>query len=412
MTAYVQLVRQNPQGQFCTFYITNLGRSSYNGIEYRYVNNTTGYSSGWRSAGVYVAYWDGSWGYTSNFDISLTPAYTYSVYTRMMVGSTWYEGDSWYEPVTFYFTPPPPPAPSDRVSMDFYSAGTNSITQRVLGTYGATHINWKVKDYRSGSTIIDTDRSVSGTPFYETFSGLTAGTEYEISANGFTYDNNYNKQYAGAKLSATMTNPATPSINNGGSSNNTITIRVSPNGRFDQIEVEMWTIDAVSLLATRTQGWNGGGSFDAVFGGLVANASYLFRARASRGSSYADYYPNPSAWGGWLTVKNEVARPSNWAWTTAQNANGHKISGATFSMLATEWNSFTARINAFRKYKGLDEATFTTASRGGTFYFYMFNEANNAISAMRSTGVSNVSSKNLVYASYFNSLMNALNGIT
>lgn len=395
MTAYVRLVNQNPSSQFCTFYIDNCGRSSYDGIQYRYVNNSTGYSSGWYDISYLYVYWNGSSGYTSEFDISLSPNYTYSVYTRMMVGSTWYNGDSYYEPVTFFFGAPP----TDRVSMVHHSSNGRTINMQVLNAYGATTIDWK-------TPFGNYSRSVQSTPYTESFTAPSYGTEYVIGAVGRNSAGS-----VGEKLANTMTEPATPSINSGGSADNTITINVNPTGGWTTIEVEMWTIDATSRLAIKTQGWNGGSSFNVQFGGLVANASYLFRTRASKTASYGGYSPT-TAWGGWLTVKNESTKPTHWKWTTAQNSNGHKISGAQFSMLATEWNSFTQRINAVRKYKNLSNYSFTTVSRGGTFYFYLFNEANTAIGAMNSTGLANVTRGDKVYASYFNALMNALNNIT
>lgn len=394
MTAYARLVSQSPSSQFCTFYIDNCGRSSYNGIQYRYVNNTTGYSSGWYDISYLYIYWNGSYGYTSNFDISLSPNYTYSVYTRMLVDSTWYNGDSWYEPVTFFFGAPP----TDRVSMIHHSSSGRTINMQVLNTYGATTIDWK-------TPFGNYSRPTYATPYIESFTAPAFGTEYVIGATGRNSAGS-----VGEKLSNTMTEPAIPSINSGGASNNTITINVNPSGGWTTIEVEMWTIDATTRLSTKSQGWNGGYSFTVQFGGLVANASYLFRTRASKTASYGGYSPT-TAWGGWLTVKNEVARPLNWKWTTAQNENGHKVSGVNYSMLATEWNGFAQRVNDFRKYKALSDYPFTSAIKGGDFYYYIFNEANAAIGSMNSTGISNVTRGDKVYASYFNALMNSLNGI-
>jgi hypothetical protein len=310
----------------------------------------------------------------------------------MLVGSTWYDGSP--EPYSFYFGAPP----TDRVSMVHHSSNGRTINIQVLNAYGATVIDWK-------TPFGNYTRSVGSTPYIESFNAPSFGTEYVIGAIGRN-----NSGSVGEKLANTMTEPAIPSINNGGSANNTITINVSPQGGFTTIEVEMWTIDASSRLAVKSQGWNGGYSFTVEFGGLVPNASYLFRTRASKTASYGGYSPTTS-WGGWLTVKNEATRPTNWYWTTAQNSNGHKISGVQFSMLATEWNSFTQRINGFRKYKNLSDYPFTTVSRGGIFYFYLFNEANAAIGNMNSTGIGNVTTGNKVYASYFNALMNALNNI-
>ena len=369
MTAYVQLVRQNPHSQFCTFYITNCGRSSYNGIQYRYVNNSTGYSSGWRDTYAYVQYWNGSWGYTSEFDISLSTGYSYSVYTRMQVGSTWYEGDYYYEPVSFYFTPPPPPPPSDRPSIIHHSSSGTTINMQVLNAYGATSIEWKTP---WGSYT----RSVYSTPYIESFNAPSYGTEYTIGAIGINSGGR-----TGEKLAYTMTEPRIPSISSGGSFNNTITVNISTSGGWDRIEVEMWDINATRNIATRTL-YSGN---TAEFGGLAANASYLFRAISYKTASYGGYSPN-SGYGGWLTIKNEVALPTPWKWTTSQNSNGHKISGAKFSMLASEWNDFSQRINAYRKYRGLGDYSFTRAYSGNTLYFYFFNEAKNAIEAMNTTG--------------------------
>lgn len=393
--AHAVLVAKYPNSQFCTFRFENLARSSYQGTQYYLTNTSTGWSSGWQNTPP-VSIYNGT---SSNFNIYMTPGYSYSVQTRMMWNGVWYEGQYGYEPIYFYFDPPIPQRPTDRIAMDVWSASTSSITMRVLGTYGATNVDWTIINQTTGGRNYYT-RSTQGTPYYETFSGLTAGTEYVISANGYNAGG-----YAGEKLANAMTNPATPSISKGTTTEkNTIAINVSPNGGFDSIEVEMWTIDATSRLAIRTQGWNGGGSFSVQFGGLVPNASYLFRARATKTSSY--YSPSPSAWGAWLTIKNDMARPLDWSWYST------KVSGGEFNMLATEWNAFTDRINEFRMYKSLTSSTFTTAVRGQSFYFYQFNEARAAINSMRATGLSTVTTGDVIYASHLNTLMNTLNAIT
>lgn len=328
----------------------------------------------------------------------LTAGTTYSFqgeYRR--VGSSYWQ----YTPVNYYTTAGvKPQRPTSEVTAYHYSSSGRTINIQVTGTYGATYIDWNTP---WGSYT----RSTRSTPYIESFTAPSYGTEYTIGAYGWNSVGYAPRE----KLIYTMSEPAIPSINDGGANNNTITINVNPNGGFTNIEVEMWTIDAASRLAVRNQGWNGGYSFSVQFGGLVTNASYLFRTRASKTASYGGYSPTTS-WGGWLTVKNEMTRPSNWVWTTAQNSNGNKISGANYNMLATEWNSFTQRINEFRKYRGSPETSFTSASRGMDFYYYMFNEANNAISGITSTGLSNVTRGDKVYASYFNGLKNSLNNIT
>lgn len=393
--AHAVLVAKYPNSQFCTFRFENLARSSYQGTQYYLTNTSTGWVSGWQNTPP-VSIYNGT---SSNFNIYMSPGFDYSIRTRMLWNSAWYEGQYGYEPIYFNFPSPTPQRPSDRIAMDLWSASSSSISMRILGTYGATTVDWQIINQTTGVRNYYT-RSTQGTPYYETFSGLTAGTEYVISANGYNAGG-----YAGEKLANAMTNPVTPAISKGTTTEvNTISINVNPNGGFDLIEVEMWTIDATSRLAIRTQGWNGGSNFSAKFGSLVPNASYLFRARASKTSSY--YSPSPSSWGAWLTIKNDMARPTDWVWYSP------KASGAEFNMLATEWNAFTAKINEFRLYKSLTAYSFSVAQRGQPFYFYQFNEARAAINTMRSTGLSTVTTGDVIYASHLNTLVSTLNAIT
>jgi hypothetical protein len=326
--------------------------------------------------------------------------YSFTAEYRRVNTSNWY-----YLYNSYYTTGVKPQKPTSEVTAYHHSSSGRTINIQVTGTYGATSVEWN-------TPFGFYDRSAYSYPYAESFTAPSYGTEYIIGAYGKN-----NSGYAPReKLIYTMTEPAIPSINSGGTSNNTVTINVTPQGEWTTIEVEMWTIDATSRIAVRPQGWNGGYAFSVQFGGLVANASYLFRARASKTASYGGYSPTTN-WGGWLTVKNEVTRPSNWKWTTSQNANGHKLPGAPFNVLASEWNSFTNRINQFREYKSTENNPiypypFTSVAKGNTFYFYYFNEANQAIGELRSTGTANVTSGSKVFASSFNSLMNTLNNIT
>lgn len=393
--AHAVLVQQYPNSSFVTFRFENCARDYYQGTQYYLTNNSTGWGSGWQNTPP-VSIYNGT---SSNFNISMTPGYSYSLRTRMMWNGVWYDGAYPYEPISFYFNAPTPRPPTDRIAMDFWSSSTSSVTMRILGTYGATSVYWQVINQTTGQRDYYT-RSTSGTPYYETFSGLTAGTEYLISATGSNTGGS-----VGEKLANAMTNPATPSISSGGTTGtNTVTVNVRPSGGFTSIEVEMWTIDAASKIATRTQGWNGGGSFSVQFGALVPNASYLFRARATKTSAY--YSPSPSSWGAWLTIKNEMARPLNWTWHTS------KASGQPFNVTAAEWNQFTTKINDFREYESLSRYSFSNAIRGQPFYFNMFNEARAAINEMRATGLGTVTRGNPIYASHLNTLMNTLNAIT
>ena len=72
-------------------------------------------------------------------------------------------------------------------------------------------------------------------------------------------------------------------------------------------------------------------------------------------------------------VKSESVKPDAFAWTY------DKIKGEEFNLTAEEWNTFTARINAFRTYWKMDAYAFTTAIKKENFTADMYNEARLAI---------------------------------
>lgn len=103
----------------------------------------------------------------------------------------------------------------------------------------------------------------------------------------------------------------------------------------------------------------------------------------------------------------EIPRPSNFAWTY------NKGSGRDFNLTASEWNSFTARINEFREYKGLSRYSFTTARRGNDFTAAMYNQARSAIRGISGYGtyIPQVSAGDDITAYVLNVIVNELNAI-
>jgi len=139
----------------------------------------------------------------------------------------------------------------------------------------------------------------------------------------------------------------------------------------------------------------------AYWNNLLPNKNYGFCVRAGNDNGV-------SAWSDYVWIKTPLQRPANWTWTSTI------ASGSSFNISATEWNSFTARINAFRQYKGLSVYGFTSATSGSPFYAYMFNQAITAIKEMSppsGVGVSTQSSGNTIYAWYFTNLKESLNSI-
>lgn len=114
----------------------------------------------------------------------------------------------------------------------------------------------------------------------------------------------------------------------------------------------------------------------------------------------------------------EGAKPSGWIWPTPKN------SGEPFNVTAVEWNDFTARINAFRKYYDKQHSTtlgnysFTTAPYGdGSFFAFMYNQTVTAINQMNpptpmpsDTSMTKITD-DVIFAKYFNDLRTSLNSI-
>lgn len=104
-------------------------------------------------------------------------------------------------------------------------------------------------------------------------------------------------------------------------------------------------------------------------------------------------------------------RPSNWSWTSTVAA------GAEIKLSATEWNNFTARINAFRTYKGLSTLSFTNATSGMAITASICNEAWSAVNDLRSyqstySMPSQLTAGGDFPAAFFNGLKNIINKIT
>lgn len=162
------------------------------------------------------------------------------------------------------------------------------------------------------------------------------------------------------------------------------------------------SLDSESGEPTSYLAYHDGGSGDFDFSYTVnANTTYILWVKCYYGddSGYLDLYiepPEPAA-----------VRPSNFSWTYT------KTSGGAFNLTATEWNNLTARINAFRKYKGLSNYSFTTAYKGNNFTATMYNQARLAIQAISGYGtyIPTVTKGQVVTAYMLNVLVSELNSI-
>lgn len=370
-----------PQAQYVHMAIGGLARpaNEYSSAQVCVWNLSTGWSSGW----YYTPSFSVSGGQTSAFPIYMTPGYTYEVQFQTAWNGFW-----WVSTATnFYFQAG---APSGAPYVTFNGATGTRLSFNVQNMYGATEIT--AIGHRSNAT--DYIYSTGTAYLY----GDDYGTEYYVGFKGYNSGGESSRTYQWV-----TTQPAQPSIrNNGKLPNGNQSVYVTPSGGWTQIQVEMWNNAETINYATRYQGWNGGGGFAVEFGAMVANTPYKFRVKATKTSSNSSYHPD-SGWSSFVTMTNSVAKPSRWDWYS------EKVSGGSFAMSASEWNAFTAKINAFRDYKGLGPYSFTTAYSGNSFQFNMHNEARAAINEMASTGVSTVTTGSLIAANPLNIFRNTLN---
>ena len=100
-----------------------------------------------------------------------------------------------------------------------------------------------------------------------------------------------------------------------------------------------------------------------------------------------------------------MLRPKNFYWSDSISVieNSRKIS-------LSEWETFKARINEFRVYKGLEHFTFTSALKGTSMKATQYNEAVEAISEINSN-IDSVVQNQSITPEHFYALSNALNAI-
>lgn len=138
---------------------------------------------------------------------------------------------------------------------------------------------------------------------------------------------------------------------------------------------------------------------------LSPDTGYIARVCATTDTSGS----GQSSWSEYSFTTDAISnpRPSNFYWTHSFS------SGENVNISATEWNAFTSKINEFRVYKGLGNASFTTVTSGMDISATIFNQARNAVLGIYSTSVPSVlSGVTDLYASYFNTLANDLNLVT
>jgi hypothetical protein len=332
------------------------------------------------------------------------PNTTYQIWVRARNS---YGVSAWSSPLTV--TTGSAPTPSQPSSSPTGTKIDGGFDLSWGSSSGATSYILKYRSYAGTFT-----KPVSGTS--TSLTGLEYGVTYYISvaAKNSSGTSPYNPE--DDTLNPATTAPKTPAISNPSVTNNSITIHCDNGmtGNYDDIEIQRYTsgssyIDSMFLSKSNYNA----GIRDVTWTGLPQGTDYIFKARSSFGISGVTLYSVD--WSNNISTSTN-ARPTDWKWTTAKDIYGHKVKGNDFSILASEWNIFTDRINQFRSYKlGPGQSySFTTAVSVGDnkVYAYMFNQAIDAIDDIVYTGLSHKLPNQDCIASDFNVLMDKLNSIS
>jgi hypothetical protein len=243
---------------------------------------------------------------------------------------------------------------------------------------------------------------------YIDFSGLASGTTYTIK--GFVKPSGGTRTHVGT-LTVTTDNPEPPpqvpaEVTNLSASPSTNGVYLSWSGASGatSYSAEIYLQGTSSNPVASDYLFNG---TSATLGGLSPNTAYTAKVYANNavGTGVADFE-------NFITLSPPNARPSNWTWSTLVSSLGTDPNAVYSGVIplaivdASDWNSFTARINQFRTYKGLPTLPFTNVGSGNAFTDGIYAQAVNAISPMATV------SQPAGFYSKLVSLKNALNSIT
>jgi len=266
-------------------------------------------------------------------------------------------------------------------------SGASGYTLKAVGMLGTVTINtsWTNGTFSAGSLGYG----------YDYYFSVKAN-----SPNGDAYDSTYSSTVSEITL------PKKPTITVNNTTTSSISIKVNGlEGNYGEAFVYIYNNGGTTPLTNRTVSWNGS---IVTFTGLATATDYDFRAVSQVTVSSVQYQSNSTAT---LNATTEN-RPANFAgWST------NVSSGATLNLLATDWNTFTDKVNEFRIYLGLGSTSFTTVGSGNDFLATYFNQARVGILGTNyNSGTYTLpvtkSRGDKVYASDLNALVDCLNSIT
>lgn len=176
-----------------------------------------------------------------------------------------------------------------------------------------------------------------------------------------------------------------------------------------QRQIRFYLVSGSSWIEQYRQSISGDGTYN-----FSTSSSSL--AAGSYQAGFELYYQqaNESSWTYSLNAlsSNNIqikTRPLNFTFS-----NSIAPEADTTTLTASEWNSFCARVNDFRQYKGLSTVSFTQAFSGGIMTAAIMAQPWDAINAISGHGTmpTRPEQGETIYASYFHSLADALNSIS
>lgn len=236
-----------------------------------------------------------------------------------------------------------------------------------------------------------------------TFTGLEYGVAYTVGVRSYESSSNYGNWEFNDTATTTPAQPRFTATSKNGII--TINYNLADSSNVSYVYINLYDSSNSTLLQEKTL-TSSSGSFKYA---KVDDGKYYIRAQSVFANNGVYLYCVDEDGSRYTLTKSITvsSRPSSFSWTYS------KTSGNDFNLRATEWNSFTNKINEFREWKGLNDYTFTTAVKGNTLTAAMFNQAVNAINAMYNTDpLSSVSKGNTVTAYILNNIVSVLNNVS
>ena len=324
---------------------------------------------------------------------SWNPGETFTVYAYRYTSAYYYIGSYTINTPSYNPTTPSAPVSATRIVGGFnlswgFSSGATSYD---------LYYTWYSGQYSNTIT------GITSTSY--TLTGLLHGTTYTFQVRG---RNSYGvSAYTTANEATTM--PKIPTVSQGTVSSNSITVNISDmEGNYTGVRVYLY-----NNLGTQI---NYDDTFTtATFTGLTADTTYYADARSYLNISGTTIWSNYS---NRITIRTTSNRPTNWSWTITE-LNAFNNHGLTTTLTYTRWNAFIDKVQEFINYyntkygTGVPSVTqYKMTSSNKILTATAFNNIRFSIGSMNPTGISNISTGDTVYGSYFTTLSNKLNGIS